>query len=110
MSADTETFYTEGKAWLPGWLLRPEIEIRIEGEIDNALVDRCCQEALPARSQAGRVGCGKRPLIQRYRLWPLLSHNPCSGPDRGARHETPGFRRSGWMAIPPCARSRRRCG
>ena len=47
---------------------------------------------------------GKPPLIQRYRMWPLLSHNPCSGPDRGAGHETPRFynftrRRNGWMAI-----------
>src|SRR5882672_2389507 len=47
---------------------------------------------------------GKPPLIQRYRIWPLLSHNPCSGPDRGAGHETPRFhnftrRRNGWMAI-----------
>src|ERR1700730_5219070 len=40
---------------------------------------------------------------QPYRISPLLSHNPCSGPDRGAGHETPRFhnftrRRNGWMA------------
>src|SRR5439155_7628564 len=43
-------------------------------------------------------------LIQRYRIWPVLSHNPCSGPDRGAGDETPRFhnitrRRNGWMAV-----------
>jgi hypothetical protein len=42
--------------------------------------------------------------IQRYWISPLLRHNPCSGPDRGAGHETPRFhhftrRRNGWMAI-----------
>src|SRR3954453_2616605 len=47
---------------------------------------------------------GPPPLIQRYRISPLLSHSPCSGPDRGAGHETPRFhnstrRRNGWMAI-----------
>jgi hypothetical protein len=36
--------------------------------------------------------------------WPVLSHNPYSGPDRGAGHEAPRFynftrRRNGWTAI-----------
>jgi hypothetical protein len=26
---------------------------------------------------------GKQPLIQRYRIWPPLSHNPCSGQIEG---------------------------
>src|SRR5215813_10924157 len=47
---------------------------------------------------------GKAPPIQRYRIWPLLSHNPWSRPDRGARHATPRFhnftrRRNWWRAI-----------
>ena len=29
------------------------------------------------------VMAGKPPLIQRYRIWPLLSHNPCSGQIEG---------------------------
>src|SRR5467141_2558259 len=57
----------------------------------------------PDRGTTAAVG-GKPPLIQRYRIWPLLSHNPRSGPDRGTGHETPRFhnftrRRNGWMAI-----------
>src|SRR6266436_2651574 len=52
----------------------------------------------------GSAWGGKPPLVRRYRIWPLLSHNPCSGPDRGTGHETPRFhnftrRRNGWMAI-----------
>src|SRR5262245_5776237 len=42
MPESTETFCTDGKTWLPDWLLRPAVEIRIEGEIDDALVDRVC--------------------------------------------------------------------
>src|ERR1700730_531408 len=48
---------------------------------------------------------GKPPLIQRYRIWPLLSHNPCSGPDRGAGHGTPRFHNftrgatGGWPSV-----------
>src|SRR5215470_10102955 len=47
---------------------------------------------------------GKAPPIQRYRIWPLLSHNPCSRPDRGARDATPRFHdftrgRNWWRAI-----------
>jgi hypothetical protein len=30
---------------------------------------------------------GKPPLIRRYRMWPLLIHNPRSGPDRVRRSE-----------------------
>src|SRR6516225_11625181 len=32
---------------------------------------------------------GEQPLIQRYRISPLLSHNPCLRPDRVAGHEAP---------------------
>src|SRR5215468_7253407 len=37
---------------------------------------------------------GKPPPIRRYRIWPLLSHNPCSAADRGA-----GMRRRDFVIL-----------
>jgi ATP-dependent protease ClpP protease subunit len=81
MSEDTETFYTEGKTWLlPGWLRRPEIEIQIEGQIDDALVNRVCGKLRAARfspisttwnSRGGQAQAGIR-LYQALRRHPTL--------------------------------------
>src|SRR5271168_235177 len=44
--------------------------------------ESCFGEFAGSESAPAAMG-GKPPLIKRYRIWPLLSHNPCSGPDRG---------------------------
>src|SRR3989442_94114 len=49
MPEATEVFCSEGKTWLPSWLLRPAVEIRIEDEINDALVDRVCNQLRVAR-------------------------------------------------------------
>jgi hypothetical protein len=69
-------------------------------DVRQDLPHTCRSQSLSASAQLG----GKPPLVQRYRIRPPLSHNPCSGPDRGAGHETPRFynftrRRNGWTAI-----------
>jgi hypothetical protein len=59
--------------------------------------------ALPIADRDHRQPVASPRSSSVYRIWPLLSHNPYSGRDRGAGHETPRFhnftcRRNGWKA------------
>src|SRR5262249_7229745 len=76
--------------------------LAVEPDAGERLLWVDCSPPCIVRKSAA-VG-GKPPLIQRYRIWPLLSHNPCSGPDRVAGYETARFhsftrRRNGWVVI-----------
>src|SRR6266851_2406919 len=84
----------------------PSYDFRASGEaattVQDAVEKQVFADCTDRGTTAAWVVSRRSSSVIGYRL--LLSHNPCSGLDRGAGHETPRShnftrRRNGWMAI-----------